>query len=1056
MKNKSMMKALFSVLLMGWVFIVQAAGYTPAITTGYPQIAIPSTSPQIVWVQTGNYWAQVDDTPSKIMPIGFAFNYAGVNYTNWSMTSNAVIAFETAAVGGNSTMSNSYSPNDLPSATFLNRPALMPFWTDLWKSASASGVLDANSASQPASASFYQYATVTVGAAQVLVIQLKNVGFYASPSTPVNMQIQIWSTGQIVYAFGALQVVTTGLRIGLQFPVATSTMGCHTLANTITPSLANNSFVYTWDATATQCPSVANVNHYEIRHDGNATLCPEQVTILACSVATSPCPAANIVNNQIINARVNVTGQTNVSQTPSSSNLSSSNPTQVVNLTWASGSAGTATLGVQASIATSGATALLCTNLAGTATTTCSMTVANTACVAAPHHFQIVAPGNTSACGATNSFTVKAWADAAETVLYTSALAVGTVSQTGNAASLPNLGAISIPSGSSSTTISPITFAAAGTTTFSATSTPALAGATTCSFGGSTSCSFTSASCAADMNCTETVANAANASDSDSKTGRLYTKLAGAAFDVSVVARKSDQTINSTYASDATKTVTVELVDADSAATCAAYSSISSQSLTFAGGIASPPDAGRKTATFTVANAYKNVRCRAKDNLGLTGCSADNFAIRPVGVVLSTSATAAAPGATASTTVKAGATFNLQATAVPNTATNYNGTLSKNTPAASYFTAQDPAQSVQAAGGVVGSLSPSTLTGNLAATANATYSEVGYLYLAANAYLDSTWTGTSGDAAGNDCVVGSTSNTLSSGKYGCNLGNTAAISLGRFIPDHFDTNAAQGCVAGGFTYSGQPFASTVTARNASAATTQNYFGNFAKAVTLSNAGATTNMTGNSVSAAGFSAGVGAANVTYTFVSPATAPVTMAVRAMETAADAVSSARPTPVEAAVGIRSGRVRLLNAYGSELLDLPVTMRAEYWLDATSGWQINTADSCTTTTLTFTAVGTNDITTNTCVWDTGSAPGNSGKACITPIVVTSRQFKEGGVAGFAGDFNLWLKAPGATHPGSIDVTATVPSWLQFNWSGAVGNPKGRATFGVYKSPLIYRRENY
>jgi MSHA biogenesis protein MshQ len=94
---------------------------------------------------------------------------------------------------------------------------------------------------------------------------------------------------------------------------------------------------------------------------------------------------------------------------------------------------------------------------------------------------------------------------------------------------------------------------------------------------------------------------------------------------------------------------------------------------------------------------------------------------------------------------------------------------------------------------------------------------------------------------------------------------------------------------------------------------------------------------------------------------------------------------------VGIRSGRVRVLNAYGSELLDLPMTMRAEYWLNATNGWQINTADSCTTTTLSFAAVGTNDITTNTCVWDTGSAPGNSGKACITPIVVTSRQFKEG-----------------------------------------------------------------
>ncbi len=66
-------------------------------------------------------------------------------------------------------------------------------------------------------------------------------------------------------------------------------------------------------------------------------------------------------------------------------------------------------------------------------------------------------------------------------------------------------------------------------------------------------------------------------------------------------------------------------------------------------------------------------------------------------------------------------------------------------------------------------------------------------------------------------------------------------------------------------------------------------------------------------------------------------------------------------------------------------------------------------------------------------------------------------GVAGFAGNFNLWLKASGATHSGSIDIIASsIDSWLQYNWTGAIGNPRARATFGVFKSPLIYRRENY
>jgi len=42
--------------------------------------------------------------------------------------------------------------------------------------------------------------------------------------------------------------------------------------------------------------------------------------------------------------------------------------------------------------------------------------------------------------------------------------------------------------------------------------------------------------------------------------------------------------------------------------------------------------------------------------------------------------------------------------------------------------------------------------------------------------------------------------------------------------------------------------------------------------------------------------------------------------------------------------------------------------------------------------------------------------------------------------------------------LTLTVPSWLQFNWTGALGNPKARATFGVYRNAneFIYMRESY
>jgi MSHA biogenesis protein MshQ len=160
-----------------------------------------------------------------------------------------------------------------------------------------------------------------------------------------------------------------------------------------------------------------------------------------------------------------------------------------------------------------------------------------------------------------------------------------------------------------------------------------------------------------------------------------------------------------------------------------------------------------------------------------------------------------------------------------------------------------------------------------------------------------------------------------------------------------------------------------------------------------------------------------------------------------------------------MRAGRARMLNAYGSELLDLPVVFRTEYWNG--TGWVLNGDDSCTDATLAFAAAGVRNITGNICVIEPSN---NSGEGCAAAPTQANRKYLEAGVtgtdstgtAGFAGNFNLWLKAPGATYPGSIDITATVPAWLQHNWSGTVANPTARATFGIYKSPLIYRRENY
>ena len=150
------------------------------------------------------------------------------------------------------------------------------------------------------------------------------------------------------------------------------------------------------------------------------------------------------------------------------------------------------------------------------------------------------------------------------------------------------------------------------------------------------------------------------------------------------------------------------------------------------------------------------------------------------------------------------------------------------------------------------------------------------------------------------------------------VGTQAAV--GRFKPAYFDTTLVQGC--GSFTYSGQPIAVTVTAKASGGAnTTANYAGaSWAKLVTLADAnGGTGTWAANTITPSSFVGGVGVApTASYTFLAKATAPATIKLRASEpTGADGVNSS--TGSEATTSIRSGRVSMLNAYGSELLALP-----------------------------------------------------------------------------------------------------------------------------------------
>jgi hypothetical protein len=292
-----------------------------------------------------------------------------------------------------------------------------------------------------------------------------------------------------------------------------------------------------------------------------------------------------------------------------------------------------------------------------------------------------------------------------------------------------------------------------------------------------------------------------------------------------------------------------------------------------------------------------------------------------------------------------------------------------------------------------------------------------------------------------------------------------SVATGPFKPSFLTTelDTAQPC--GTFTYSGQPFRIKVNAMSAanavlatSAALTQNYTGAYAKDITLGSDSAgvctptTTGFSNNTLLGTAFPANTGFASsapvtntvapLPVTYTQSLAAPAVISVCAKDT--DAVNSHGQT--QAVLAIRNGRLRLLNAYGSELLPLRVPVRVEYFNGTT--WALNTADNCTS------------LPANTIVLSGGI----SGNTSASVVALT------------AGSGTLILTKPSPVATGSVDLAANLGAagtdtscnaatpastagnlqWLQFPWCAGKLDPNARAKFGSPRAPYIYLRERY
>jgi MSHA biogenesis protein MshQ len=656
------------------------------------------------------------------------------------------------------------------------------------------------------------------------------------------------------------------------------------------------------------------------------------------------------------------------------------------------------------------------------------------------HHIQVTHSG-TACTTSPASVTIKACADATCTSLYQNSVTVTLTSAPGGTWS--PVSPVTFTGGSATVTLSDAT---AHPDTLTATATSPIASSATVY---SPSNSITFAACAFDA--VEVGAAAYTP---------IYTKLAGTAFNLNVWSLAGTQT-----------PTVIELVDASSSSlSCSAYPSLSNTTTTLSAITAATP----KTFGFTYNNAAPNVRVRiTKATAPIYSCSTDNFAIRPSAFTLTAynAANALLPTSTANNATpvaNAGVGFSLQAASGQSA---YAGTPKLN-------------------GGLLSmalsTLTPGSLTNvafaaavsGLSTASGLTYSEVGNFVLGIDTVYDDSFTAVDSTKAIPECTSDFNNGPLVSGRYGCMFGNTVALTVARFVPDHFDTVVVQtgtspalvpmACAStltcpmlfNGMVYSGQPFTLKVTAKNAGGGTTVNYDNatSFAKKTDLTVWGALG--TSNAVSGAGslgvlsapaptvspFLSGVwtltGSGTESYTFTTAPTTPTDIYIRAIDTDTPPVSSLRATnptttSVEGGVKVVSGRIKIPNAYGSDLLPLTLTAAVQYY-SAAGSWVTSTKDSGTPLAGILNSYSVLSGTTVTGTTAVTKTP-NTGKVS-------------------SGLLSVYLGVP-TPSSSSVPAKGTVTIAPTTTETYLPITPlTGTATFGVYKgnSNFIYMRESY
>lgn len=605
---------------------------------------------------------------------------------------------------------------------------------------------------------------------------------------------------------------------------------------------------------------------------------------------------------------------------------------------------------------------------------------------------------------------------------------------------------------------------------------------------------------------------------------RLFTKLAGRAFKLDGVALSSSGTVDTTFSSS----VTVDLLAnvspqaTNSFTHCPAtqVAVIPLGTTTFASGRLPVNGVAVAANAFSSVSpgysAYRDVRMRFTCSAancppsGLTMCSTDNFAVRPTDIVVTSSSMTNTSGTTGTPKQVAGSSFPMAAQAkdaAGNNALGYNGSPTINTTLAqqrlaTHVNLTDYTDKLRDfTSNTTISFTPASAASGLA-SGTFYYLDYGGFRVLANGVQDASFVSSSVDVPGKDCDAGSASNADTDAdaqreRFGCVVGNQSNSALiGRFYPSTFVLNSSAltpACTAGAFTYQGQALglAATVSAMSdgtvlPSAVMPHYSAGTVAFAAENANSG--TNLAGRlTVPAGSWSGGVYTLSTAAATFSRAASPDgpydALDIGIIVTDADganlgATRNMNPTTSVVCSGaacthqrlggastiMRFGRLRMLNALGSERLDLPVPVEAQYWNGTV--FARNTVDSCTTLA---------PANVNLLNYQGGITSSNLGLANVASVgaltsglgsIVLTKPSPVPSALGSV-DVLLNLGSTGATvtcptttpaSPLGASISAAMPYLSNKTCSAAAydRNPVARATFGVYRSPLVYLRENY